>query len=84
MLIYGFSNSAAHHMFPRVAGELSSTKADRLDLLQSTRRPFKSMDLALSREGQPTGSKKSHYGFAWLGMVNNAMAVGVLECYNIE
>ena len=56
MLIYGFSHSVAHRMFPCVAWWIIKVKADKPDLLQSTRRPFKSMDLALShkvnRQGQ--------------------------------
>ena len=45
----------AHHVFPN---EFIMDKADKQDLLQETRRPFKSIDLALSREFKRQGQRK--------------------------
>ena len=50
MLIYGFSHRMAHHIFSCVTWLIIMDKADKLDLYQSTRRPFKSRELAFSRE----------------------------------
>ena len=57
MFIYGFSHSVAHRMFPCVAWLIIKDKADKPDLLESTRRPFKSMDLALSCEVNRQGQR---------------------------
>ena len=57
MFIYEFSHSVAHRMFPCVAWCIKTDKADKPDLLQSPRRPFKSMDLALSCEDNRQGQR---------------------------
>ena len=57
MFINGFSHSVTHRMFPCVAWSIIMDKMDKPDLLQSTRRPFKSMDLALSREVKLQGQR---------------------------
>ena len=57
MFIYGFSHSVAHGMFLCVPWLINTDKADKPDLLQSTRRPFKSMDLALSCEVNRQGQR---------------------------
>ena len=57
MFIYGVSHCVVHRMFPCVAWSIITDKADKPDLSQSTRRPFKSMDLALSREVKRQGQR---------------------------
>ena len=57
MLIYGFSHSVACFMFPCVAWSFITDKANKPDLLLLTRRPFRSMDIALSREVNRQGQR---------------------------
>ena len=57
MFIYGFSHSVAHRMFPCVAWSIITDIAGKPDLSQSTRRPFKTMDLALSCEVKRQGQR---------------------------
>ena len=63
MLIYGFSHSMAHRIFSCVTWLIIMDKADKLDLLQSTRRPFKSRDLAFSREVNRQGQRNRAIGY---------------------
>ena len=48
-------------MFPCVAWGIITNKADGPDLLQSTRRSFKNMDLALSHEVNRQGIHNQFY-----------------------
>ena len=57
MMVCGFSHSMAHRMFPCVARLIIMDKEDKPGLLQSTRRPFKIRDLALSREVNRQGQR---------------------------
>ena len=57
MLIYGFSHSVALRMFPCVAWSFITDKADKTDLLLLTRRPFRSMDIAVSHEVNRQGQR---------------------------
>ena len=57
MLIYGFSHSMAHLIFFVPYMVNYKDKADKLDLKPSTRRPFKSRDLAFSREVNRQGQR---------------------------
>ena len=57
MLIYGFFHSVAHRMFPCVAWRIITDKTGKLELLRSTRRPLKSMDIALSRKVNRQGQR---------------------------
>ena len=73
MFIYGFSHSVAHRMFPCFAWRIIMDKADKPDLLRSTRCPFKSMDLALSREVNRQGQRNRTISF----LEHNAMLTPV-------
>ena len=54
-------------------------KADKLDLKQSTRRPFKSRDLAFSREVNRQGQRNRaiHYAM-WIKLVNSGISSKVV------
>ena len=68
----GFFHSMAHRIFSCVTWFIMD-KADKLDLLQSTKRPFKSRDLAFSREvnrqGQRNRAIQIHV-FTYLNVTN--------------
>ena len=57
MMVCGFPHSMAHRKFPCVAWIIIIDKVDKPCLLQATGRPFKSRDLALSREVNRQGQR---------------------------
>ena len=57
MMVCGFPHSMAHRKFPCVAWIIIMDKMDKPCLLQATGRPFKSRDLALSREVNRQGQR---------------------------
>ena len=57
MMVCGFPHSMAHRKFPCVAWIIIMDKVDKPCLLQATGRPFKSRDLALSREVNRQGQR---------------------------